>query len=174
MRRHPHLPPQPAVSLMEGRRPLKHKKNGGEWWGEWKYITLLYTQTRWGNHPEVQLLSPPPAPITPTCLIAKNGAKETTDPENTSKDDGDEGGGGGAAFETRAGGKRRGSTEVLEKNQGSPKCASLHDIKAEHSSRFIEAFSSFEVTWSREISKCTILLEWQSTSEKDLTRAASD
>lgn len=34
------------------------------------------------------------------------------------------------------------------------------------SSRFIYILSSFEVTWSREDTKCTILLEWQSIREK--------
>lgn len=34
------------------------------------------------------------------------------------------------------------------------------------SSRFIYIFHQFEVTWSREDTKCTILLEWQSIREK--------
>lgn len=45
---------------------------------------------------------------------------------------------------------------------------SLHDIKAEpvHLDLYIFFIIVFKVTWSREHTKCTILLEWQSISEK--------
>lgn len=61
-----------------------------------------------------------------------------------------------------------------EKNPKNPKTYllnvffSLHDIKAEpvHLDLYIFFIIVFKVTWSREHTKCTILLEWQSISEK--------